>query len=222
MVRVSAYFILFRPHSVGSCYQTGYMASGKLTFVKSSTCPNGPPKGGVWFPVLVAVRGQDVQIFHSGVLVASIKAHFALRARGGVFAYNGYQNVVLFRKFQTVPQKSVSKKCKQVVGFPSYFKIDADHGKWPRDGFCQVMYRKDGSASSYQLSVDMYNFIGWNGANSGHLGVFFNAEDQDNYDFVYFRFEKYISFLFVVVYFQARIGTSKPRRQQERFKTYQV
>ena len=34
----------------------------------------------------------------------------------------------------------------------------------------------------------MYNFMGWQGANSGHLGVFLNAEDQDNYDFVYFRF----------------------------------
>ena len=34
----------------------------------------------------------------------------------------------------------------------------------------------------------MYNFMGWRGANSGHPGVFLNAEDQDNYDFVYFWF----------------------------------
>ena len=34
----------------------------------------------------------------------------------------------------------------------------------------------------------MYNFIGRDGVNFGHPGVFLNAEDQDNYDFVYFRF----------------------------------
>ena len=34
----------------------------------------------------------------------------------------------------------------------------------------------------------MYNFIGSGGVNVGHPGVFLNAEDQDNYDFIYFRF----------------------------------
>ena len=66
--------------------------------------------------------------------------------------------------------------------------MDAAHGRWPKDGFCQVAYLRDGSTSSYQLSVDMYNFIGSGGVNVGHPGVFLNAEDQDNYDFIYFRF----------------------------------
>ena len=65
--------------------------------------------------------------------------------------------------------------------------MDANNRRWPQDGFCQVAYLKSGT-SSYQLSVDMYNFIGRDGVNFGHLGVFFNTEDQDNYDFVYFRF----------------------------------
>ena len=34
--------------------------------------------------------------------------------------------------------------------------------------------------------------MGWDGVNSGHPGVFFNAEDENNYDFVYFRFENYL------------------------------
>ena len=75
----------------------------------------------------------------------------------------------------------------QVVEFPGYVKMDADHGKWPQDAFCQAAFTKDGSTASYQLSADLYNFVGWNGVNSGHLGVFFNAEDDDNYDFIYFR-----------------------------------
>ena len=76
----------------------------------------------------------------------------------------------------------------QVDELPGYTKVDAAHGRWPQDGFCQVAYLRDGSTSSYQLSVDMYNFIGRDGVNFGHPGVFLNAEDQDNYDFVYFRF----------------------------------
>ena len=71
---------------------------------------------------------------------------------------------------------------------PGYTKVDAAHGCRPQDGFCQVAYLRDGSTSSYQLSVDMYNFIGRDGVNFGHPGVLLNAEDQDNYDYVYFRF----------------------------------
>ena len=80
----------------------------------------------------------------------------------------------------------------QVDQLPGYVKMDADHGSWPKDAFCQVAFLKDGGATSYQLSADIYNFIGRDGVNFGHPGVFFNAEDQDNYDFVYFRFGNYI------------------------------
>ena len=164
------------------------MANGKLKFVKSAVCSNGPPKGGVWFPLSVTVNGQDAQVYHSGVLVATTKPHFPPKAWGGVFAYNGYKNVILFRKFKTVPIIYVSKRCKRVVDWPGYTKVDAAHGRWLLDGFCRIAYLRDDSTSSYQLSVDMYNFMGRGGVNYGHPGVFLNAEDQDNYDFVYFRF----------------------------------
>ena len=68
--------------------------------------------------------------------------------------------------------------------------MDADHGSWPKDAFCQVAFLNEGKSTSYVLSVDLYNVIGWGGVNSGHPGVFFNMKDQDNYDFVYFRFVK--------------------------------
>ena len=172
------------------------MANGKLTFVESKACPKGPPKGGVWFPVSVRVHGQDVQVHLYGDLVATVQSHFAPRARGGVFTFHGYQNEVLFRKFQIVPQFHVSKKCAKTVEFPNYAKLDADHGIGPQDGFCQASYLKDGGQSTdYQMSVDLFNFMGRDGVNFGHLGVFFNAEDQDNYDFVYFRFGKMCWFI---------------------------
>ena len=166
------------------------MANGKPTFVESKACPKGPPKGGVWFPVSVKVLGHDVQVYLSGDLVATVKSHFAPRARAGVITFHGYKNVVLFRKIQIVPQLFTTKRCVKAVNLPGYVKLDADHGRWPQDGFCQASYLNDGGQSTdYQMSVDLFNFMGWNGVNSGHLGLSFNAEDQDNYDFVYFRFE---------------------------------
>ncbi len=170
------------------------MENGNLNFVESKSCPNGPPKGGVWFPVSFTVHDQEIQVYLSGDLVATVRSHFPPRARGGVFTFHGYQNVVLFRKFQIVPRFYVTKKCAKTVEFPGYIKLDADHGKWPQDGFCQATYSKDCGNADYQLSVDLYNFIGRDGVNYGHPGVFFNAEDQDNYDFVYFRYENNNSF----------------------------
>ena len=163
------------------------MANGNPTFLESKACPKGPPKGGLWFPVSIKVHDQTVQVYLSGDLVATVQSHFPPRAWGGVLTVRGYQNVVLFRKFQIVPAFYLTKKCVQTVEFPGYVKLNADHGIWPQDAFCQAMYKKDGD---YELSVDLFNLIGWRGVNSGHLGVFFNAEDQDNYDFVYFRFGK--------------------------------
>ena len=104
-----------RLHWAGGCYQTGYVKGGTWTVVQTSTCPNGPPKGGVWFPVSVTAHGQDVQVYLSGVLVASIKSHFAPWAWGGVFTFHGYKNEVLFRKFRIAPLTYITKRCKKVV-----------------------------------------------------------------------------------------------------------
>ena len=167
------------------------MEDGKLYFVESKPCPNAPPKGGIWFPVLINVHGKDIQVYLSGDLVATVRFYFSPKARGGVYTFHRYQNVVLFREFQIVPPSYVTKKRAMKAEFPGYVKLDADHGRWPQDGFCQATYSNNcGYALDYQLSVDLFNFMGWNGVNSGHLGVIFNAEDQDNYDFVYFRYEK--------------------------------
>ncbi|XP_068705750.1 uncharacterized skeletal organic matrix protein 7-like isoform X2 [Montipora foliosa] len=180
-------FVYLRPHSTSGCYQTGYMSGGKPNFVESKACPNGPPKGGVWFPFSVTVNDQTARVYHSGVLVATFKPHFASRSRGGVLIFHGYKNVILFRKFQTARQLSFTKRCKEVVEFPGYIKMDASNGSWPQDAFCQVAFESDGRNTTYEITADLYNFIGRNSVNFGHLGLFFNAEDEDNYDFVYFR-----------------------------------
>ena len=118
LLKLLFFFMLnCRPHSVNGCYQTGYMSAGVSKFVESKRCPNGPPKGGVWFPFSVTVNGQSATVYRSGVLVTTFKTHLASpRARGGVLIFHGYKNVILFRmlKTVTVPKHFFSKRCKEV------------------------------------------------------------------------------------------------------------
>jgi len=37
------------------------------------------------------------------------------------------------------------------------------------------------------MTVELMNVIGWDGVNSGHPGVTYNAINETNFDFVYFR-----------------------------------
>ena len=43
-------------------------------------------------------------------------------------------------------------------------------------------------SQSYTVSAELLNQAGWKGVNSGHLGLLFNAVDENNFDFVYFRY----------------------------------
>lgn len=66
--------------------------------------------------------------------------------------------------------------------------MNADHGSWPADGFCRVFSKVEINAGNpYTMTVELMNVIGWRGVNSGHLGVFYNAVDENNFDLIYFR-----------------------------------
>ena len=80
----------------------------------------------------------------------------------------------------------VSRGCASLSKGPGYYILNANHGTWPKNGFCR--YLAVHKAMSYQLTVQLYNKIGWRGVHSGHLGIAYNAIDENNYDFVYFRY----------------------------------
>lgn len=86
---------------------------------------------------------------------------------------------------------------------PSSYEMDANHGSWPADGFCRVIRMDEINAGDpYTINVDLYNVIAWGGADSGHLGVMYNAVDENNFDVFYFRLvtcEK-ISFPIIVIF----------------------
>ena len=82
-----------------------------------------------------------------------------------------------------------SQGCNVPMKYQSgYFVLDANHGSWPVSGFCQAISTKIILTNSYQVAAQLLNYQGWNGANSGHLGLIYNVENSGNYDFVYFRY----------------------------------
>ena len=69
-----------------------------------------------------------------------------------------------------------------------YYKVNADYGTWPADGFCRVISKVEiNDSESYTLTVEIKNVYGPLGVNSGHPGVMYNVVDENNFDVVYFR-----------------------------------
>ena len=196
MVRTKNYFNIFRPHTSAQCFQTGYTLNGVPTFKGgiSSACPGqSAPKGGQWFDVRVEVNEKKAKIYLAGKLVREVTSHYPAKGQGGVLVANGYKNVAYFRNFDITHYEdeylvtSCVVKTSGISG--NLFVLDANHGKWPANGFCSALNDKVTlNSKQYAVSAELFNKIGWNGINSGHLGLIYNAIDEKNYDFVYFRY----------------------------------
>ena len=52
---------------------------------------------------------------------------------------------------------------------------------------CRALSRPIDESQAYSVSAELLNQMGWSGINSGHLGLLYNARDENNFDFVYFR-----------------------------------
>jgi len=52
---------------------------------------------------------------------------------------------------------------------------------------CRALPHPIDESQAYSVSAELLNKIGWKGVNSGHLGLLYNALDENNFDFVYFR-----------------------------------
>ena len=187
--------LFLRPHSSSTCFQTGYVVNGVPTFTNaiSASCPGqNAPAGGQWFDVRVDVNIKTAKIYLAGKFVREVKPHYPVKGQGGVLVANGYNNIAYFRNFEISKIDYSVTSCVVASSGPSgkqYFVLDANHGKWPSSGFCSALNNKDIlNENQYSISAELFNKIGWKGVNSGHLGLLYNAKDERNYDFVYFRY----------------------------------
>ena len=65
------------------------------------------------------------------------------------------------------------------------FKLDALGSN--KQLMCRALSDPVDESQAYSVSAELLNKIGWQGINSGHLGLLYNALDENNFDFVYFR-----------------------------------
>ena len=67
----------------------------------------------------------------------------------------------------------------------NHYKLDATTGQ--NGVICRVVAQSNVKSQAYTVSAELLNQAGWQGINSGHPGILFNAVDENNFDFVYFR-----------------------------------
>ena len=69
------------------------------------------------------------------------------------------------------------------------YQVNADQGSFNTHGFCRVVPKGVVSAGvPYTMTVHLLNVIGSGGVHFGHPGVIYNVIDENNFDFMYFRF----------------------------------
>ena len=71
--------------------------------------------------------------------------------------------------------------------------IPDDHYKMDALGsnkrlMCRTVAHPIDESQVYTVSAELLNQAGWQGVNGGHLGLLFNVVDENNFDFVYFRY----------------------------------
>ena len=138
------------------------------------------------------VRDSEAQLYLDDIQVLVFNPHFPSIGRGGVIVAAGQKNVVRFRDFQISPIRPLPfsvYNCKSYHRISSdYYRLDAEYGSWPDSGFCKAISRDEIPDKNYVITASLFNQRGYSGTpHSGVLGLMFNAQDQYNFDFVYFR-----------------------------------
>jgi hypothetical protein len=199
-------FVYFRPHNSNRCFQTGQVVNGvvKWAAASSSSCAGGTPTGGSWFNVKIVVD-QNAKIYKNDVLVHTQPLQTSRYAKGTMIVANGYANDAYFADFKLSSGQTCGCTESSVEGSTSvdltrctsggYTTFDgtsalflsARNRVWPSDAFCNSAAEGMGGSDEYSVEADIYNVVGWLGVNSGHVGLGWNVQDANNYDFVYFR-----------------------------------
>ena len=143
------------------------------------------------------VRENEAQLYLNDIQIHVLKPHFPPIARGGVIVAAGQENVIRFKNFNVSaikPYPYTVYNCKSYHRVSKeYYRLDAKHGNWPDSGFCKAIRREEIPQKSYAISTSLFNQRGFTGTpDTGYLGVLFNAQDQYNFDFVYFRYNHFI------------------------------
>lgn len=89
--------------------------------------------------------------------------------------------------FDTISTGKISS-CVNIEHDEKMYTLNASQGRWPRDGFCRALSAfRASKPDTYRLSADFYVPAAKGSMSVNYVGVFFNAENEDNFDFIFFR-----------------------------------
>lgn len=74
-----------------------------------------------------------------------------------------------------------------------YYVADATFGTWEKHVFCRIFSTRKIPDMNYLVTADVYNVVGYHGIDYGFPGIAYNIENNQNFDFVYLRYEEVIS-----------------------------
>ena len=93
-------------------------------------------------------------------------------------------------KFSFFCKSSTGKlePCINIYNDDDIYTLNASNGNWRNNGLCHASIGSNASKhDAYRLSTDMYVPEDAGSHGDVYLGVFVNAADEDNFDFVLFR-----------------------------------
>ena len=110
----------------------------------------------------------------------------------GVVLGNGYQNVLSFRDFvsyEVNPLPFLIRQCSDGSRADNdSVTLEASLPITYPDTYCRAVNRKAVKVDNhYELRVNLYNLDSWQGADWGSLGVVYNAQDENNFEFVFLK-----------------------------------
>jgi len=196
-------FVTIRIHDIGGCFRTGYVLNGKLFYIgsKSGICPSGNPRGRTWFSVEVKIKSKEAILFIDHIQAAIFEPHFPSSGKGGVIVKLGQRNVIRFKGLMVKP---LFEDLFDIVDCRShhrisanYYRLDSKNDRWPEGEFCKAISKRKVNSKDYFVSAQLFNQRGSHGTHlAGSLGLMYNAQDQYNYDFIFFKPESKYSCYF--------------------------
>ena len=94
--------VYHRFHSSSGRFQTGYVKGGEFKLPKEIAY-SGNVDGTIFYTLRLVVdnsSSKSTKVFLDGIKMGDFQEHFPSKMKGGVFTYQGYGNVGLFKNFE--------------------------------------------------------------------------------------------------------------------------
>ena len=139
------------------------------------------------------MKERKASLFLNNMQAVVFEPHFQTSGRGGVIVKLGEKNIIRFKGLMVKPLFNdlfdiVDCKSHHRIS-ANYYRLDSRHDMWPQGEFCKAISKRKIKGRDYFVSVQLFNQRGAHGSHlTGSLGLMYNAQDEYNYDFIFFKY----------------------------------